>query len=344
MSSGDIVIRDGEAYAHYEVTERRANHFDLLFGYVPRQIDGYQLIGRGEMLIRNVGWSGSSMHLTFERLDNRVTRLESGFERQLIMGVPLGSGLDFRFVQQDTSYQIRELHLRGTFNRTPERMYSIHLNQQHTSANDHPALAVSVLDGITRSAGFGFHFDNTDNRFSPQRGMIFTLHAETGFRRITDSRADAWQSRGTMLQQRARTTLKTFYSPFARQVIASSIHGAILESPEYTETDMMPLGGARSIRGYREEQFRVSRTAWADMEYRYLLDPLSHAFLFAAAGGYERPAMLGRTEGSTSGRLHSGGFGFRYQTPIGLMQFTYAVSAGDPLHNGKVHFSLTADF
>lgn len=344
VSRGDIVIRDEKTLVHYDVNERRANHFDLLFGYVPRQVDGYNIVGRGEMRIRNVGWSGSSLNLTFERLDNMVTRLESGIDRQWILGMPLGAGLDFRFVQQDTSYQIREFQLKGSYNRTPDRTYSIHLGQQNTSANDNPALAVSVLDGITRAAGFGFRFDNTDSRFSPQRGMIFDLYVESGYRRITDSRAGELRSRGTMLQQRVRTTFQTFYSPIARQIIALQLNGAIVESPEYTETDVMPLGGSRSVRGYREEQFRVARAAWADLEYRYLLDPISHAFVFGAVGGYERPGMLGRDEGKTAAWIYSGGFGFRYQTPVGLMQFTYAVSAEDPLHNGKVHFSLTAGF
>ncbi|TVQ68706.1 MAG: hypothetical protein EA363_10670 [Balneolaceae bacterium] len=344
VSEGDLLIRDGDTYIYYDVEEQRANHFDLMFGYVPGQATGNDIVGRGEMLIRNVGWTGSTLQLMFERLDNMVTRLESGFEREWIMGQPLGSGIDFRFVQQDTSYQIREIHLMGTYRRTPERRYSLHLGQQNVSANDDPALNITVLDGVTRTAGFGFRFDNTDSRFTPRRGMFFDLYVESGFRRIDDVRAEELGSRGTMMQQRVRSSLKTYYSPFARQILALGIHGALIESPEYTETDVMPLGGSRSIRGYREEQFRVARYAWSELEYRYLLDPYSHAFVFGAAGGYERPAMLGRVEDSSSGWLYSGGFGFRFQTPIGLMQFTYAVSAEDPLHNGKVHFSLTAGF
>ncbi len=344
VSEGDLLIRDGDTYIYYDVEEQRANHFDLMFGYVPGQATGNDIVGRGEMLVRNVGWTGSTLQLMFERLDNMVTRLESGFEREWIMGQPLGSGIDFRFVQQDTSYQIREIHLMGSYRRTPERRYSVHLGQQTVSANDDPALNITVLDGVTRTAGFGFRFDNTDNRLTPRRGMLFDLYVESGFRRIDDARAEELRSRGTMMQQRVRSSLKTYYSPFARQILALGIHGALTESPEYTETDVMPLGGSRSIRGYREEQFRVARFAWAELEYRYLLDPYSHAFVFGAAGGYERPAMLGRAEDSSSGWLYSGGFGFRFQTPLGLMQFTYAVSAEDPLHNGKVHFSLTAGF
>ncbi|MFO8028825.1 MAG: BamA/TamA family outer membrane protein [Cyclonatronaceae bacterium] len=346
VSRGEIMIWKGDPYVHYEVVEQRANHFDLMLGYDPGtgSAKSANIVGRGEMRIRNVGWHGSRLTLMFERLDDLVTRLESGFSQDWIAGLPIGAGADFRFVQQDTSYQIRSFHLNGIYHRSSARSYSLHLHQQNTSANDHPDLPLRVLDGVTRNAGFGLRLDHTDSRFSPRRGLLFDMQLSTGFRRITDTRAEEWGSRGTMMQQQVRVSLKTYFSPFARQTLFLGFHGKAIESPEYTETDLMPLGGSRSIRGYQEEQFRVARAGWTEVEYRYLLDPLSHAFVFAAAGMYERPEMLGQENGSVAGWLYSGGFGFRYQTPIGRMQFTYAVSADDPLHNGKVHFTLVTGF
>lgn len=346
VSRGEIMIREGDPYVHYEVVEQRANHFDLMLGYVPGPgpSESANIVGRGEMRIRNVGWQGSRLSLMFERLDELVTRLESGFSRDWIAGLPIGTGADFRFVQQDTSYQIRSFHLSGTYHRSSARSYSLYLHQQNTSANDHPDLPLRVLDEVTRNAGFRLRLDNTDSRFSPRRGLMFDMQLSTGVRRITDARAEDWGSRHTMMQQQVRVSLKTYFSPFARQTLFLGFHGKAIDSPDYTETDLMPLGGSRSIRGYREEQFRVARAGWAEAEYRYLLDPLSHAFVFATLGVYERPEMLGQQNGAVSGWLYSGGFGFRYHTPIGRMQFTYAVSADDPLHNGKVHFSLAAGF
>lgn len=344
VSDGELLVRDGEPYVYYEVTERPANNFDLMFGYVPGQVEGYNVIGRGEMIIRNAGWAGSSMNLSFERLENMVTRLDAGYGRQWVKGIPAGGEIQFYFLQQDTSYQVREWQMEGFYNWTPERKITLTLRQENASANSDPALPLRVLDGVTRSVGIGFEFDNTDSRISPTAGLVFNLDMESGIRRITDVRAEELESRGTMMQQRVSSTLQTFHSPFTRQVVAIKLHGATVESPEYTETDLMRLGGSRSIRGYREEQFRATRTGWGDLEYRYLLDPYSHAFAFMAGGIYEHSSMLSSDQEDFSEWLYSGGFGFRYRTPLGIMQFTYAVSAEDPLHNGKVHFNLSADF
>ena len=344
VSDGDILFRDGEPFVHYEVIERRANHFDLLFGYDPGLADAYNVIGRGEIMVRNVGWHGSSLMLMFERLEDMVTRLEMGYNRQWIMGMPMGAGTSFRFVQQDTSYQTRSVEVEGMYQWTAGRTFLVSLSQSNTSANTDPGLPVLALDGVTRSAGIGFEYDNTDSRFAPTRGMIFRLNVGTGIRRVTDDRAEDLQSEGTMMQQTVNSSLEAYYSPFQRQVLALRLHGATVESPEYSESELMSLGGSRSIRGYREEQFRVARAAWSDLEYRYLLDPHSHAFLFIAAGAYQRPRLIGRPGAGTNEWLHSGGFGFRYRTPIGMMQFTYGVSGDDPIYNGKIHFSLNTEF
>ncbi len=344
VSEGDIYLNDGDPYIYYDVTERRANNFDLMFGYAPGQRDGYDVIGRGSMLIRNVGWVGSRMNINYERLQNRVTRLHTGYGRQWIGGAPLGGSMEFRFLQQDTSYQVRELEIAGTYMWNPAREISFRLSREGISANPDPALPVRVLDGQSYSAGAGFSFDNTDSRLSPTEGMMFDIHVASIFRRISDPRAEELQSRGSMFQQSVRSSFTSYISPLSRQVIALGFHGASLESPEYSETDLMRLGGSNSIRGYHEEQFHVARYGWGELEYRYLLDPYSHGFVFAAAGVYDMPRMVGDDHGGASDWIYSGGFGFRYRTPIGIMQFTYAVSSDDPLHNGKVHFNLSADF
>ena len=344
VSHGDIFLQNNQAFVHYDVIERRANHFDLMIGYIPGSTADNNIVGRGEMLVRNVAWEGSSLNLMFDRLESLVTRFEAGMDRQWITGLPIGAGIQFRFVQQDSSYQVRNARLRGSYMRTPERTVYVTLNHTSSSAGTGIDSRIYALDGTMQSAGFGFRFDNTDSRFTPRRGMIFDIYAETGYRRITDNRANDFDSKKRMVQQILSARFNSFHSLWPRHIIAFRLIGEAIESPVYTETDMIALGGARSLRGYREEQFRAARVAWADLEYRYLLDPFSHAFLFGAFGGYDRPKMPGLQNPGSKALLYSGGFGFRYRTPIGLVQFTYAISADDPLLNGKVHFSITAEF
>jgi outer membrane translocation and assembly module TamA len=135
-------------------------------------------------------------------------------------------------------------------------------------------------------------------------------------------------------------------------------------SPHYTETDLNRFGGAKSLRGFREEQFQSSHMLWGDLEYRYLLDRFSYAFIFSAAGYYQRPVLVfdersapassfteqdesrelveNASRQKQSEMLYSYGFGFSYATPVGIIRFNYALSQADSFANGKVHVGIQA--
>jgi len=117
-----------------------------------------------------------------------------------------------------------------------------------------------------------------------------------------------------------------------------------LESPHFLITDLFRFGGAESLRGFREDQFRGSQVVWADLEARYLIDRNSYLFLFGAYGFYERPQLINEEtdQFTISDTLTSLGFGLAFQSPLGIIKFSYAISPDEDLGNGKVHVGITA--
>ncbi len=132
---------------------------------------------------------------------------------------------------------------------------------------------------------------------------------------------------------------------FEKSVIATSLNGFLLESEKVTTNDLIRFGGANSFRGYAEEQFRAGTMFWGDLEYRFLLNRSSFLFAFGAAGGYHRPKLLTETTSDfrTTDYLYSTGFGLSYQTQIGRLKFTYAISPEESIANGKVHFGIRTE-
>lgn len=342
VSEGEPILRGDNAYVVYEVVEQEANHFDLMFGYVPGGSGNRDFAGRGELSVRHIGWHGSELGLLFERYSDGFSRLHTGFQRHWIRSLPLGMELEVGFLQQDTLYQIREWRLESRFDHSAGRRLAVYMKQEFTSSQSGPETEMLALNGVTHAAGFRYLLDQTDDPFNPMTGWAFELEVETGLRIVTDNRAEELGIRKRMNRNRAGFASRFYVRPFNRQVAAWRVHAETVELPVYTEADLSRLGGAGSVRGYREDQFRIARSAWSDVEYRYLLDPWSHAFVFAAGGLWQRPDM-GAAAGSV-GWLRSAGFGFRYLTPVGRLQFTYAVSDEDLLYNGKVHIAFSSRF
>jgi translocation and assembly module TamA len=341
-----LMVRGGKHYLVHEIRERRTNIFDLLLGYIPDASGNGTLVGTGTLRLRNAITDGSMLFLGFERMSPMVTRFRGEFQQRWMFGMPLSAGGSFRFVQQDSVYQLRNFRLEGGYFLGGGIEVFGSLRREATSSNKGAtAAAVRTLDGSAWFGGIGVRADTRDNILVPTNGLEFHLELETGKKRITDDRATLFTQRLNYRQQELSGYLRPYYSPFRRQVMAPSLTGFLKLSPEFTESDLYRTGGAMSIRGYREDQFLVSRLVWGDLEYRYLIDRTSYAFVFYALGWYEIPGLLTQPDvnGGKSGRIQSGGIGISYRTPVGQLRFTYAISTEDAISNGKVHFGLIAD-
>jgi outer membrane protein assembly factor BamA len=340
-----LMLREGRYYLVHDLRERRTNVLDLLLGYVPDPGGGGDVAGTGMLRVRNAVWDGSMLFLRFERMSPLVTRFQGEFQQRWLFGIPLSAGGSFRFIQQDSTYQLRNIRF--------ETGYAIggglevfgSVRREASSSNKGPLVPVRVLDGTAIFGGLGVRADTRDDILVPTSGYEFQIELETGHKRIDDERALNYTNRLNYRQQEFYGFIRPYYMLFRRQVVAPSLNGFLKASPEFTESDLFRTGGANSLRGYREDQFLVSRLLWGDLEYRYLLDHTSYAFIFYTAGWYHRPGLVidPGGENGVSGRIQSGGFGFSYRTPVGQLRFSYAISAEDSFSNGKVHFGLVAD-
>jgi len=341
-----IAFNDGEFLLYFDLEEARTNLFDILVGYVPRPQGGNTIVGTGHLMLRNALFNGSTIDIRFERLQELVTRLDLSYDVRWIAGLPVGAGVHFNFIQQDSTYQVRNVGLNGRYSLSASTEIIGSLRNEAASVNRNPNQPIRELDSNAFFAGLGVEFRQTDSRRNPTRGLHGRVLVETGIKTITDERISDFTDKRRISQQEINGFLRGYINPFRRHVIAPSLHGYIMLSDIYTEVDLNRFGGAHTFRGYREDQFQSSRMLWADAEYRYLLDRNSHAFVFGALGYYERPRLVFELENSLKVNewLYSWGMGFLYNTPIGIVKFTYAISAEDDFTNGKVHFGITTGF
>jgi len=107
-----------------------------------------------------------------------------------------------------------------------------------------------------------------------------------------------------------------------------------------------PLGGATSLRGYDEEQFRVDRYGLSRLEWRRFMGAAGQrVFLFwdhawmatrLAAPGGGLATLVQQRDGV--------GFGLRLQAAGGLVGLDYGLEPGRPPLEGKVHLQLVTTF
>ncbi len=196
-----------------------------------------------------------------------------------------------------------------------------------------------VLNAIDNSSQWNFgiiiSYDTRNSPVTPTSGVLYETGYEFGRKSIA----------GTSSETRRLTfELEVYYSPGTRQVLAGFVHGRGFSSPLMGQSDLFRLGGATTLRGYRENQFQGSRIGWATLEYRLLTGGSSYFYAFVD-GGYiavpDRPlAALSPMELTRIGY----GAGTRTATALGLITVGLAFGEGDTFRTAKLHVRLSNEF
>ncbi len=96
------------------------------------------------------------------------------------------------------------------------------------------------------------------------------------------------------------------------------------------------VGGAQSLRGYREEMFWGTNAGWVNVEWRWLLGPKARLFAFVDAGRIEGA-------GSRSWPV-SYGVGLLANGRMGAVGIDYGLPRGESLGQGMVHVRMVSAF
>ncbi|MCH4179089.1 MAG: BamA/TamA family outer membrane protein [Megasphaera sp.] len=183
--------------------------------------------------------------------------------------------------------------------------------------------------GRTNSMIWSHVFDNRDNVYDPTKGKRLSF---TG----------TWAGHGLggdfdYFKFVAENRL--YYKVGRSHVIAVRLMGGIATG-DMPYNDLFTLGGADSLRGYEDDEFRGNKMYAATVEYRYPIAKKVQGVFFVdggnAWGGTDKVPWY-----NDSNEFHySGGLGFRITTPIGPIRLDYGV--GD--NGGKFHFSFGGKF
>lgn len=338
------IVKIGSDWAlNVEIEEIRPSFIDFVAGYNPGQRSGGQFVGRGELHLHNLISEGSSALLHFERLPFSESRLRTGFMQYWVVGLPLGAGFNATFYQRDSTYYrlgfsiVSELDLPRNF--TVGLILETSSTQSDERVTSNPA-----LDSQTRLVRTFLSYQKLDRRVNPTQGNRFRVEVETGFKRLSNI-PESLNLSSMYLVSGVEMMVQSFFRVTSNQVLTPRMFVGFQQSEVYFEDDLYRLGGSFSIRGYLEEQFRVSKYVWGDVEYRYLLNRNAYAFTFGSIGLYEAPvSTLIRNPGTFDQTLYSAGFGFSYRVQPGILRFSYAVSPDDRFTNGKVHFGIINTF
>ena len=338
------------------VTEGSTNTFDGVLGYQPATEldDNGFFTGLVRIVLRNMFGAGERLSGRWERSDKTRSLLELGYSQPLVFGLPLEVSFRFNQLQEaetpgltawvDRSFQTNlGWSVGSNFSVTTGGTIASIIPSPDTLLG--PCSNRRLLSSRTLALTLGGQFDGRDNQLNPRTGAFLGASYTFGAKSINDPEEcldEALQA--SQARRTVNATIETYLSVAAPVVIAGTANFSDVDGDLLEESELLRFGGINSVRGYRDGQFRASRSGWGRLEGRLLLSPVSFTSLFIDGGYYSRPddSRLGIIE--TEDVIYGYGVGLQIDTPIGIARFAFALGKEDAFEDGKVSVGIVGDF
>lgn len=323
------------------IQEGQTSQINAVVGYAPGigMEKGY-FTGLVDLALGNLFGTGRSIATRWERRAPEVSKLFVAYREPWAFGFPVNLG--GRFGQQQRRGYMVTVASVGVDLPVSERWRgTVEMGWESTIPDSVGRL--SIPKSRTWVGGLSLVYDTRDELTNPRRGLLYRSLAEIGFggSSIPDRK---WTPQNRVNRRRYELDLEQFLPLGRRQAVALGFHGAAVQSdePELPVSEKLYLGGARSLRGYREEQFPASRMVWMNLELRHGLGRRSRAFLFLDGGYYaDRRGSSGSNTTRTVEDIKWGyGCGVRLEARAGIIGIDYGLGEGDGLLDGKIHVGI----
>ncbi len=329
------------------VKEKQTNNFDGIIGYIPGNKPdekGY-LTGLVNVSMRNLFGTGRGAAIRWQQLERLSQELELKYLEPWVFGFPFNLNGSFFQRKQDTTFVQRKIEGSIEYLATEDISASLFIGSEQVIPTVLEKPVFTIYNSSSLTTGVNLKIDTRDDPYAPTEGLLLLNSYSFSTKRIYGPTIFITPNLATKINlQRITIDFSFFYELFKRQIIAAGLHARELRGPFFEESDLFRLGGATTLRGYRENQFLGSRTFWSNFEYRLLLTRRTYAFGFFDTGYYLRNAEISRGITKSQGFKIGYGVGLNIETGLGVLSVSFALAKGDTFAKGKIHFGLVNEF
>ena len=336
-----------EGVLKIEVKERNTNNFDGILGYIPpaqNENSGY-VTGLVDVSLRNLFGTGRAIALKWNKYNRNSQELDLRYLEPWFLNFPININLNLYQKIQDTTYVQRRLEASLEYLATETISASVILSTESVIPTERTIPVFTVFNSSYLTTGLNLKIDSRDDPYSPTEGVLFVNSYIYSRKSINGPAEYITPNLVTSIDlQRFALTFYTYYLLFGKQVIAIGVNARELRGTSFENSDLYTLGGANTLRGYREQQFLGSRVFWSNLEYRFLLSQRTFGFLFFDTGYYLRPEDISKNITKQEEFLYGYGLGINLETGLGVLAVSYALGKGDTFSDGKIHFGILNEF
>ena len=300
--------------------QKRVNSFQGVIGFSRRE-SKYVLNGSIDLRLKNVAGTGRNAYFNWQNTGERFSSVQIGYFEPFVFSLPFGVSMELKQVIQDSTYTLTYGDI------SFKHVLSVNSFMVFGFAGDRSIYNSGELLKSTRqryrvgaTVSGPLFFDQIDVHIDG----VYRRRYFKGGRGETDYQVIYFFNSRTRVEV---TNTQSFFMSLGAEGVFSEGSVPLGEK--------IPVGGANSIRGFRENQFRCDKVFVGRFEYGF--GRYGSVFIFDDIG-----ILHGIQDGWS---LKNGtGFGLRSSSPLGDVVLSFGVGDRLSFEGTKVHVSLQQRF
>ena len=306
----------------YRVTEQNTVQFDGIIGAEQEPgVDSLRWVGSLHLDVPNIMGTGRRAQLNWERTRADAEKLQLAYTEPWILNYPVSGTIGFGREVVDGNYITRRLSLDFNWRVSSwNRLILAWEQTKNTLTYEGRATHFDWVDAQRQTLGLGFRLTPSDHLVNRIFGVYALYHVELSQRKNAIQEMNLRVLGRLPLYRQLRYTGRLAFSMYQ--------NGDASKDPSL----LRPIGGARSVRGYYEDQFRGTTTVAIQNDLAIGVGKNSRVFIFNDYGWLQRPENTLNMMGY--------GLGARVETNIGPIVFTLGKNDNLPWRNALIHIQL----
>jgi outer membrane protein assembly factor BamA len=316
-------------YPTLVLNDLKGNRLSGILGYDSEKDGGDGINGYLDIHLINLRGTARDLDFTFDSKstgENTASReARFAYTEPWLLATKVGARIDLRASIEDSVYDERSAELTLFQDLDFHSRYLVALAVQ--TNHDFPTGTRTDAD----IAGLGFQYDARDRVPSPLEGAKFSL-------RLNGVHRDLGDSAYFLVQSINELALWKNLGRWVGHVLVSGSGNWPLEGRS-NRGELYALGGANTIRGFREREFLTDLFVYGNFELQFLLAPKSRASLFAV------PGLINHLGGEVHWQRVIGyGAGLESGAKDWTFGISYALNPDRNVGDGFVHLRVTNNF
>jgi outer membrane protein assembly factor BamA len=302
------------------------------------------LTGDLSLKLLNTLKKGELLDFNWKSLQSQTQSVKAKLNYPFILNSPFGIDAQLNLYKRDTTYLETKSNIGIQYFLKGGNYFKVFYQNYSSSilsgGKNNPNF---VNLGSVKSNNYGISLNRKQLDYvpNPSRGFVLESEISIGTKKfkITDTSAVINSN-----NFRGEVNMEFYVQVAKRHILKLSNQTEFYNNEKIFQNEVYRFGGLNSQRGFNEEELFATTKSIVSIEYRFLVDKNSRAFLFYDQSWYENNSTISYYNDKPFGF----GAGFSFGTNLGIFSISYGLGKqlDNPIliRNGKIHFGYITYF